>query len=46
VKALVRGLRRSSPFIRFRDLERRLDDITRWMESLYPPGEYFVTGVR
>lgn len=46
VKALVRGFRRSSPFIRFRDLERRLDDITRWMESLYPPGEYFVTGVR
>jgi O-antigen chain-terminating methyltransferase len=46
VKTFVRRVRRASPFVRFKDLERRLDDITRWMQSLYPPGEYFVTGVR
>jgi hypothetical protein len=46
VKTFVRRVRRASPFVRFKDLERRIDDINRWMASLYPPGEYFVTGVR
>jgi SAM-dependent methyltransferase len=49
VKQLVRlgkRLRRVSPFIRFKELERRLDHLTWWMESLYPPAEYFVTGLR
>lgn len=46
VKRLVRHLRRVSPFIRFKELERRLDLLTSWMESLYPPAEYFVTGLR
>jgi O-antigen chain-terminating methyltransferase len=46
VKTIVRRVRRASPFVRFKDLERRIDDINKWMASLYPPGEYFVTGVR
>jgi O-antigen chain-terminating methyltransferase len=49
VKQLMRfgqRLRRVSPFIRFKELERRLDHLTWWMESLYPPAEYFVTGLR
>ena len=31
---------------RLSDLERRVNQMTEWMGSLYPPAEYYVTGVR
>jgi SAM-dependent methyltransferase len=31
---------------RLEELERRVDQLTAWTASLYPPGEYFVTGTR
>lgn len=31
---------------RIAQLEERVDLLTNWVTSLYPPGEYFVTGVR
>jgi len=31
---------------RVRELEERVNQLTGWVHSLYPPGEYFVTGVR
>jgi SAM-dependent methyltransferase len=46
VNKLYRAMRRSPTQRRLANLERRTNALVRWMRDLYPPAEYFVTGVR
>jgi O-antigen chain-terminating methyltransferase len=46
VNRLYQAFRHSPIQRRVRDLERRTNALVRWMQGLYPPAEYFVTGVR
>jgi SAM-dependent methyltransferase len=46
VNRLYQAMRRSPTQRRVLDLERRVNALIEWMQSLYPPAEYYVTGVR
>lgn len=46
VKRAVRGVTPESVWKRLDELEARVDLLSQWVSELYPPGEYFVTGVR
>lgn len=46
VNRLYRAMRRSPTQRRLVELERRTNALVQWMQGLYPPAEYFVTGVR
>jgi len=47
VKRAINKLLKVNPLRRrLRDAEDRLNVLTGWMQSLYPPAEYFVIGVR
>jgi SAM-dependent methyltransferase len=46
VNRLYTAMRRSPTQRRIANLERRMNALVRWMKELYPPAEYFVTGVR
>ena len=46
VNKLYTAMRRSPTQRRLADLEQRTNALVHWMKDLYPPAEYFVTGVR
>jgi len=46
VNRLYRAMRRSPTQRRLVDLEQRTNALVQWMQGLYPPAEYYVTGVR
>jgi SAM-dependent methyltransferase len=46
VNRLYRAMRRSPTQRRLVELERRTNALFQWMQGLYPPAEYYVTGVR
>ena len=46
VNRLYTAMRQSPTQRRIADLERRMNALVRWMKDLYPPAEYYVTGVR
>jgi SAM-dependent methyltransferase len=46
VNKLYTAMRRSPTQRRLDSLERRTNALVRWMQGLYPPAEYFVTGMR
>jgi hypothetical protein len=46
VNRLYQAMRRSPTQRRVLDLERRVNALIQWMQGLYPPAEYYVTGVR
>jgi len=46
VNRLYRAMRPSPTQPRLVDLEHRFNAISQWLQGLYPPAEYYVTGVR
>jgi O-antigen chain-terminating methyltransferase len=46
VNKLYRAMRRNPTQRRLVELERRTNALFQWMQGLYPPAEYYVTGMR